>query len=151
MATHGGHARYSRASSLIMLAGVPSGPRNPEFSLSAQIDWTTYERVHSNRRNLVIHAFAVPLFIASIVFLIASIVRTEDVSVVIAVILAFIAMGLQRRGHALEPHAPVPFSGPGNFLTRWFTEQFIIFPLFLLTGRWWHQFKSEAGESDDAA
>jgi hypothetical protein len=115
------------------------------------IDWTSYQRVHSNRRNLIIHAFAVPLFIASIVFLIASIVRAEDVSVVIAVVLAFIAMVLQRRGHALEPQAPVPFSGPGNFLRRWFTEQFLIFPLFFLSGRWWHQFKGESGESDHAA
>ncbi len=135
----------------MLLAGVPSGPPNPEFSVSVQIDWTSYQRVHSSRRNLIIHAFAVPLFIASIVFLIASIVRAEDVSVVIAVVLTFIAMALQRRGHALEPHAPVPFSGPGNFLKRWFTEQFVIFPLFLLTGRWWHQFKVAGGESDDAA
>ncbi len=78
MAMNGGHARYFPASSLMLLAGVPSGPPNPEFSVSAQIDWTSYQRVHSSRRNLIIHAFAVPLFIASIVFLIASIVRTEN-------------------------------------------------------------------------
>ena len=116
-----------------------------------QIDWTSYLRVHSDRRNLLIHAFAVPLFIASIVFLIASIVRVEDVSIVIALALAFAAMALQGRGHKLESHAPVPFSGPGNFLKRWFTEQFVIFPLFLLSGRWWHQFKETGGSSDDAA
>ncbi len=115
------------------------------------IDWTSYLRVHSVRRNLVIHAIAVPLFIASIVFLIVSIVRVEDVSIVIALGLAFAAMALQGRGHKLEPHAPVPFSGPANFLRRWFTEQFVIFPLFLLSGRWWQQFKTEDEESDDAA
>jgi len=93
----------------------------------------------------------VPLFVAAIVFLIASIVRAEDVSVVIALGLAFVAMVLQGRGHALESHAPVPFSGPGNFLKRWFMEQFMIFPLFLLTGRWWHQFKVAGDGSDDAA
>jgi hypothetical protein len=73
------------------------------------------------------------------------------VPVVIALSLAFVAMVLQGRGHALERHAPVPFSGPGNFLKRWFMEQFMIFPLFLLTGRWWQQFKGAGGVSDDAA
>ena len=116
-----------------------------------QIDWTGYLRVHSVRNNLVLHAFAVPLFVGSTVFLIASIVRVEDVSIVIALILAFLAMVLQGRGHKLEPHAPVPFSGPGNFLKRWFAEQFMIFPLFVLTGRWWRQFKAAGRGSDDAA
>lgn len=97
------------------------------------------------------HAFAVPLFVASIAFLIASIIRVEDVSIVIALGFALVAMVLQGRGHALEPHAPVPFSGPGNFLKRWFTEQFVIFPLFLLTGRWWRQFKKAGSVSEDAA
>jgi uncharacterized membrane protein YGL010W len=31
--------------------------------LFGQIDWASYLRVHSHRRNLVIHAFAVPLFL----------------------------------------------------------------------------------------
>ena len=109
------------------------------------------ELFHGDRRNLLIHAFAVPLFIASIVFLVASIVRVEYVSIVIASGLAFVAMALQGRGHKLEAHAPVPFSGPGNFLKRWFMEQFVIFPLFLLSGRWWHQFNDTGGGSDDAA
>lgn len=119
--------------------------------MSGQIDWTSYLRVHSDRRNLLIHAFAVPLFIASTVFLVASIVRVEDVSIVIASGLAFAAMALQARGHKLETHAPVPFSGPGNFLKRWFTEQFVIFPLFLLSGRWWQQFNGTGDGSGDAA
>lgn len=116
-----------------------------------QIDWASYLRVHRDRRNLFIHAFAVPLFIASIAFLIASIVRVEVLSVVIALGLAFAAMALQGRGHKLESHAPVPFSSPGNFLKRWFMEQFVVFPLFLLSGRWWHQFNGAGVASDDAA
>ena len=135
----------------MLLAGVPSGPPNPEFSVSAQIDWTSYQRVHSDRRNLLIHAVAVPLFVGSIVSLIFYIIRGAYAPAIIAFVLAFIAMVLQGRGHALEVHAPVPLSGASNFLKRWFTEQFLIFPLFFLSGRWWHQFKAAAGESDDAA
>ena len=116
-----------------------------------QIDWSSYQRVHGDRRNLIIHAFAVPLFVASIVFLIDRLVRGDYEPAVIAIVVAFVAMVLQGRGHALESHAPVPFSGPGNFLKRWSMEQFVIFPLFLLTGRWWHRFKAAEGGSDDAA
>ncbi len=115
------------------------------------IDWTEYRRVHSDRRNLIIHAFAVPLFVGATVFLIACLIRERYVPAGIAVVLAFVAMVLQGRGHALESHAPVPFSGPGNFLKRWFSEQFMIFPLFLLTGLWWRQFTGAGDESDDAA
>ncbi len=70
---------------------------------------------------------------------------------VIAVVGAFAAMLLQGRGHALEAHAPEAFSGPGNFLRRWFREQFLVFPVFFLTGRWWRQFKGAAEATEDAA
>ena len=148
---NGGHARYFRANSLMPRAGVPSGRRNPDFSVFGQIDWTGYLRAHGDRRNLLIHVIAVPLFIGSFASLIVFIVRGDYVLAVIATIPVFIAMALQARGHALEAQAPVPFSGPGNFLKRWFMEQFLIFPLFFLTGRWWRQYKSSGGGSDSAA
>ena len=146
----GDPARYSRASLSMPRAGVPSGPRNPDFSVYVQFDWTSYLRVHSDRRNLTIHVLAVPLFVGSIVSLIPYLSRGDYVSAVVAVVLALIAMVLQGRGHALEGHAPVPFSGPGNFLKRWFVEQFLIFPLFFLMGRWWRQFKAAADGTDSA-
>ena len=119
--------------------------------MSVDLDWTSYSRVHGDRRNLLIHAFAVPLFAGSFLFLIYFLIRGAFFFAVIAMLTAIVAMALQGRGHALEVHAPEPFSGPGNFLRRWFTEQFVIFPLFLLTGRWWQQLKNAAGEAEDAA
>ncbi len=116
-----------------------------------QIDWSSYLRVHGDRRNLIIHLFAVPLFVGSIIFLILYLIRGDFVSAVIAIVLAFIALVLQGWGHAREVNAPVPFSSLGNFLNRWFTEQFVIFPLFVLTGRWWRQFNVTGGGSDNAA
>jgi hypothetical protein len=116
-----------------------------------QIDWTSYLRVHADRRNLIIHLFAVPLFVGCIVSLILYLIRGDIVTVVIAIILAIIALALQAWGHAREVNAPVPFSSPGNFLNRWFTEQFAIFPIFVLSGRWWRQFNGTGGESGDAA
>lgn len=116
-----------------------------------RIDWTSNLRVHSDRRNLVIHAFAVLLFVGASAFLIASVVRVEDVFIVISLGLASVAMVLQGRGHLPEPHPPVPFSGAVNFLKPWFTEQFVISPLFVLTGRWRRQFNRVADGSGNAA
>ena len=120
-------------------AGALSGLRNPESSVSAGIDWTSYQRVHSDRRNLIIHALAVPLFVVA------------TLSLIVSLAAAFAAMALQGRGHAFELHPPEPFSGPGNFLRRWFREQFLVFPMFVLNGRWWRQFKATAEPADDAA
>jgi hypothetical protein len=117
----------------------------------ADDDWASYLRVHSDRRNLVIHVFAVPLFVVAFLSLIYYLVRGNYLNAVIATFGAFVAMLLQGRGHALEAQAPEPFSGPGNFLRRWFREQFLVFPMFLMSGRWWHQFKVSGGGSDSAA
>lgn len=114
-------------------------------------DWAGYLRVHSDRRNLLIHAFAVPLFVGATLALVVSMVRGAYAIAVIALILALAGMALQGRGHAFETQPPEPFSGPGNFLRRWFTEQFVTFPLFVLTGRWWGQFKSDHGGHSGAA
>ena len=116
-----------------------------------QIDWASYLRVHADRRNLFIHLLAVPLFVVSNFSLVLYLVQGDFVSSVIVIVLAIIAMALQKRGHAGEINAPLPFSGRGNFLKRWFTEQFFTFPLFLLSGRWWRQNKSADGESPDAS
>jgi hypothetical protein len=106
-----------------------------------QIDWTDYQRVHANRSNLLIHLLAVPLFIGVLVFVILAASRGDFASIVIGALTGVVAMVLQGQGHKLEDEAPRPFTGPLNFLKRWFTEQFVIFPLFLLSGRWWRQFR----------
>ncbi len=132
-------------------AGVPSGRRKPESDVSADIDWNSYQRVHSDRRNLIIHALAVPVFVIGTLSLLVCLVRGDYVPAGLALFAAIAAMALQGRGHALESHAPEPFSGPINFLGRWFREQFLVFPMFILTGRWWHQFKTSGEVADDAA
>ena len=114
-------------------------------------DWAGYLRVHSDRRNLLIHAVAVPLFIGAFLVWLVSANRGAFASAVIAFVTAIAAMALQGRGHAFETHPPEPFSGPGNFLRRWFTEQFVTFPLFVLTGRWWGQFKADGDGQSGAA
>lgn len=114
-----------------------------------KIDWTEYLRVHASRTNLLIHLFAVPLFIASAFSLVKYVVRGDWVSAAVVAACAVLAMALQARAHRAEPNRPRPFSGPLNFLRRWFNEQFVIFPMFLFTGRWWRQWKA-AGIFDES-
>ena len=61
--------------------------------------------------------------------------------------IALVAMALQGRGHRHEAEPPRPFSGALNFLRRWFTEQFVVFPMFVLSGRWWRQYRAEGTQS----
>ena len=109
-----------------------------------RIDWSEYLRVHAHRTNLIIHLFAVPLFVGSFFSLLLYVVNGDRVSGVIVVALCFVALALQALGHKLEPGDPRPFSSPMNFLRRWFTEQFLIFPAFVLSGRWWRQVRANS-------
>lgn len=106
------------------------------------IHWSDYERVHADRRNLIIHLFAVPLFdVASLIALIA-IAQGAWILAALTVLAAIAAMILQGFGHSNERFDARPFSGPVNFLQRWFSEQFIKFPVFVITGRWWRQYRT---------
>ena len=115
------------------------------------IDWADYRRVHADRRNLIIHLIAVPLFVASFVALLVFVTRADYGPGAVALALALVAMGLQGRGHKLESETPLPFTGAGNFLKRWFTEQFVTFPVFLISGRWRQQYRAAGSVSDNAA
>jgi hypothetical protein len=116
-----------------------------------QIDWSDYLRVHADRRNLIIHIIAVPLFLGASISLAVYLLRGDYPPAAIAAALSLLAMILQGRGHAIERGAPIPFSGTINFLLRWFREQFVIFPVFVISGRWWQQLRSAGSERLDEA
>ena len=111
--------------------------------------WAGYERVHSNRANLLIHLFAVPLFAASFVLVILYLLRQNFLAAALALALCVLAMLAQKSGHGREQHAPQPFAGPGDFAKRWFSEQFFRFPVFVVSGRWWQQYCESAEKSAD--
>jgi hypothetical protein len=112
-----------------------------------QSDWSDYLRVHADRRNLLIHLFAVPLFIAAFLTLLLSAMAGRWSIAIAAGAAALIAMVMQGRGHRLELKPPRPFTGPGNFLRRWFTEQFVVFPQFVFSGRWLQQYRRTESKS----
>jgi hypothetical protein len=97
--------------------------------------WQLYPGNHRTRRNLAIHIVTVPLFEAATLAVVAApfvswwTAAGGSVAMIATVV-------LQGRGHKGEPQAPVPFRGPFDFVARFFAEQFVTFPRFVVTGGW---------------
>jgi hypothetical protein len=106
-------------------------------------DRRDYEQLHADRRNLIIHLLAVPAFDLAFPLALIVLVRGEFVLAALCIFAAIGSMALQGLGHSMEAISPRPFSGPYDFLRRWFAEQFIRFPAFVLTGRWRRQYQAE--------
>jgi hypothetical protein len=98
--------------------------------------WEGYPKYHQSRANLLIHIVAVPLFLLGTAALVAAIVELSLVMLAVAIGCIVVAVALQGRGHGLEPVPPEPFSGPLNFVSRLFLEQWVTFPRFVITGGW---------------
>lgn len=97
--------------------------------------WGLYPENHTTRANLLIHLFTVPLFIWGTLTLLSSPVYGVR-SAVIGLVAMVIPLALQGRGHKGEAVVPVPFLGPLDFVSRFFCEQFINFPRYVLSGGW---------------
>jgi hypothetical protein len=95
-----------------------------------------YPRYHQSRANLLIHIVAVPIFLVGTIVLVAAIVQSSLILLLVAVGCVVVALALQGRGHKLEAVPPDPFSGPFNFVSRLFLEQWVTFPRFVLSGGW---------------
>lgn len=93
-----------------------------------------YSRYHQNCANLVIHLFAVPLFVAS-VLVAAWFVAQGNIglaaSALLGIAVSLLAQGI---GHKLEAVPPAKFDGPADLVTRIFKEQFYRFWVYLLSG-----------------
>ena len=96
--------------------------------------WSDYTAKHRDRGNLLLHGFAVPLFLASTVALVAAVVTRNGGTAVFAVAGMGVSVLLQGRGHRREREAPTRFDGAGDFVTRFFVEQWVTFPRFVLSG-----------------
>jgi uncharacterized membrane protein YGL010W len=95
--------------------------------------FASYSNAHSERSNLLIHAFAVPLFVLGNATLLAA-PFTSGWWAVAGALLSLGGFGLQGRGHGFEAERPAPFTGPLNALFRILAEQWITFPRFVLSG-----------------
>ncbi len=104
------------------------------------VDWSDYKRVHADRRNLLIHLLAVPLFDIALLVVLISIARGEWILAAVSVLAAIGSTVLQGIGHAKEANQPKPFTGLLDFLQRWLAEQYFAVPVFVITGRWRRQY-----------
>jgi hypothetical protein len=97
--------------------------------------WHGYAANHVDRSNLVLHLLTVPAFIAGLAAAVASPITGLGwlLAGLGAMVVALVAQG---RGHRSEPSAPVPFTGPGDFVSRFLVEQLVTFPRFVASGGW---------------
>ena len=98
--------------------------------------WSDYSAKHQDRTNLRLHIFAVPLFEIAVITLIVGLATGSGLTVGLALIGMVLAVVIQGRGHRREREAPTPFAGPIDFVSRFFVEQWITFPRFVLSGGW---------------
>lgn len=95
-----------------------------------------YPRFHKNRTNLLLHIVVVPLFVLGVVYAVVAAFQGRWFAALLSLLLPVVSLAIQGVGHKKEPNPPLPFDGPGEFLTRIFTEQFYRFPKFVLSGDW---------------
>ena len=106
--------------------------------------WSDYPARHRDRVNLAIHIVAVPLFMLGCVVVVLGFLRLAPMTMVSGLVAMIVSVGLEGIGHRLEAEQPAPFDGPGDFLRRFFVEQWVTFPRFVLSGRF---FQNLAGRS----
>lgn len=110
----------------------------PEFISWA---WRETSPVHRNPANLLIHLFAVPLFLAGHVLIFLGLL-SDGRLLIAGPLCVLVSLYLQKVGHALEQVPPIPFSGPRDFFRRVYVEQLINFWRFLLSGQWYANYKA---------
>ncbi len=93
-----------------------------------------YPAGHQTRSNLVTHAITSPLFMTGTLALLAALPVRSGWPALTGAVCWIIALALQGRGHKGEPVGPVPFRGPLDLPLRFFAEQWITFPRFVLNG-----------------
>ena len=106
--------------------------------------WAGYPRYHQSRANLVVHVLVVPLFLAANILLVVALARAWWLAALLSLAAMAVSIALQGRGHGQEAVPPEPFTGPLNAVARIFLEQWITFPLFVLSGGWWKAMRNAA-------
>ena len=106
--------------------------------------WSLYQPGHATRRNLVLHALTVPLFWSGTVAVVAGALTLAPLHSVAGGVSMLLAIAAQGAGHKREPVRPIPFRSPLDFVARFFVEQWITFPRFVLSGAFFRAWKSAA-------
>ena len=98
--------------------------------------WSDYSTKHQSKANLLIHIFAVPLFMTGCLLVMGGWVRGWWL-VALGFVAMMLALVFEGVGHRYEPVSPDPFKSPLDFLLRFFLEQWVTFPRYVISGGWW--------------
>lgn len=106
-----------------------------------QWQWELYPEGHRRRLTLAVHLVSAPLFVSGTLLLTTSILVGWYYAIAGA---AFMIATLVIQGwtHKQEDAKPVPFEGATDFVSRFFVEQFVTFPRFVLSGAFARAWKS---------
>jgi hypothetical protein len=109
--------------------------------------FSNYPTGHRNRQNLAVHVATAPIFMAGTAALLLAPFNGPSL-LMFAVPAVLLPLVLQGRGHRMEANRPLPFRGLGDLVARFFVEQWVTFPRYVLSGGFssaWHA----AGVSPD--
>ena len=98
--------------------------------------WEGYTRYHQSRANLLLHVVAVPVFVAGNVVAVVALAQRSWLAALSGFAAMLASVVAQGRGHATEPVPPQPFTSPLNAVLRIFSEQWLTFPRFVVSGGW---------------
>jgi hypothetical protein len=98
--------------------------------------WSLYSEGHRSRLNLLIHLLTWPLFLAGTLTLPWGIFTLQPRAILGGLFAMLLPMLAQKKGHSGELTAPAPFRGPLDVVKRFFVEQWITFPRYLLSGEY---------------
>ena len=99
--------------------------------------WDGYPRYHQSRTNLLLHIVVVPFFLAGNVALLVGLVRAFSLMAGLGLVAMLASVALQGIGHRTETNPPEPFTSRWNAVSRLLLEQWINFPRFVVSGKWW--------------
>lgn len=102
---------------------------------------SAYGRVHTDRANLAIHLFAVPIFVGMSSASALAAIQAHFFTGGLLLLFALLAFAVQAIGHQREAVPPEPFNGPVDFLRRIVAEQYYKFWRFLLSGEFRRNWK----------
>lgn len=102
--------------------------------------WELYPAGHKRRLTLAIHLVSTPLFVLGTLMLGAAVLGWYYA--VAGASFMFATLMLQGWSHKQEDEKPVPFLGPMDFVSRFFVEQFVTFPRFVVSGELARAWKS---------
>jgi len=107
--------------------------------------WSDYPARHRDPGNLLLHIVVVPLCQLATLMLAYGLVSGRVGAAGLGALGMTVSIVAQGRGHRRERERTTPFTGAGDFVTRFFVEQWVTFPRFVLSGRWYRNLRHTTG------